>query len=154
MKGSVLLFALLWSFWILLSGGASYEEIVAGGMISAIISGLFGYFFISGTKTSYLKGIAFFVAYVPYYFLHEIADVIDVSYRIITGKINPAIVEIPHSHKNDWGITILSNSITMMPGTLTLDAGPKSLQVHWINAEKDRNRAITRFQRALNMIWD
>lgn len=154
MKGSILLFLLLWAFWILLSGGLEQEEILVGGVISAVISSVFGYFFLKEAKTGYIKGFFILLAYVPYYIAHEVLDVLDVSYRIITGRINPAVVEIPHSHMHEWGITVLSNSITMMPGTLTLEAEPDRLYIHWINAEKDRNRAVTRFQNVLRKVWD
>lgn len=154
MKGPILLFLLLWGFWILLSGGLYVSEIVVGGIVSAVISALFGYFLLEKATTDYIKGFIIFIAYVPYYLAHEILDVLDVSYRIVTGKIRPQIIEVPHSHMHEWGVTVLSNSITMMPGTLTLEAGPRKLYVHWLNAERDRNRAITRFQRVLNKIWD
>ncbi|MCK5022686.1 MAG: Na+/H+ antiporter subunit E [Candidatus Aenigmarchaeota archaeon] len=154
MKGPVLLFLLLWGFWILLSGGFLFEEIVIGGIVSLIISALFGYFFLDKATTGYVKGLMIFFAYIPYYIVHDIIDVLDVSYRIITGRINPAIVEIEHPHTHEWGITVLSNSITMMPGTLTLEAMPKKVYVHWLNAEKDEHKAITKFQKILGRIWD
>ena len=154
MKGSLFLFLLLWGFWILLSGGLLIEEIVIGGIVSLIISALFGYFFSDKATTRYVKGLVFFLMYVPYKIAHEVIDVLDVSYRIITGKINPGIIEIDHTHTHNWGITILANSITMMPGTLTLEAKPKKLYMHWINVTKDKHNATTRFQRALKHVWD
>lgn len=153
MKGSVLLFLMLWMFWILLSG-VNLDSVIIGGVTSAVISGIFGYFFLSEAKTAYIKGFLVLLAYIPYYVLHQIADVLDVSYRIITGKINPGIIEIPHKHMHEWGITVLSNSITMMPGTLTLEAEPERLFVHWINVQKDEHKATTRFQSVLKRIWD
>ncbi len=153
MKGSVLLFLMLWIFWILLSGW-NFEDIAIGGVISAIVSGIFGFFFLREAKADYIKGFFIFLAYVPYYVLHEFIDVLDVSYRILTGRINPGIIEIPHEHTHEWGITVLSNSITMMPGTLTLEAEPDRLFIHWINVKKDKHKATTRFQRVLKRIWD
>jgi multicomponent Na+:H+ antiporter subunit E len=153
MKGSILLFLMLWAFWILLSGG-NFDDIIIGGVISAVISAVFGYFFFGEAKTAYIKGFFVFLAYIPYYVLHEILDVLDVSYRILTGKINPGIIEIPHEHTHEWGITVLSNSITMMPGTLTLEAEPGRLFIHWINMKKDKHKATTRFQSVLKRIWD
>ncbi len=153
MKGSVLLFLLLWIFWILLSG-FDFWDIILGGVISAIISAVFGYFFLSEAKTSYIKGFLIFLAYIPYYVFNEIIDVFDVSYRILTGRINPGIVDVPHAHMHEWGITVLSNSITMMPGTLTLEAEPDRLFVHWLNMKGDKKRVVDRFQWILKRIWD
>lgn len=153
MKGPILLFLLLWAFWVLL-GGFGFEDIIIGGVISLIISSVFGYFFMKEATTDYVKGFFVFLAYIPYYVYHQILDVLDVSYRIITGRINPGIIEIQHEHTHDWGITVLSNSITMMPGTLTLEAEAKRLFIHWLNMKEDKHKAITRFQRVLKRIWD
>ncbi|MCD6591199.1 MAG: Na+/H+ antiporter subunit E [Candidatus Aenigmarchaeota archaeon] len=152
MKGSVLLFMLLWTFWSLLSG-FDLEDVIVGGLVSAVISIIIGYGFMRGKKVGYIKGFLFFMMYIPYYIFQEILSVSDVVYRILSGRINPAIVEIEHHHTHEWGITVLSNSITMTPGTLTLEASPKKLYIHWLNAKGDKNRIAWRFERILKKIW-
>lgn len=152
MKGSILLFLMLWAFWLLLNG-TGYDEILVGGVTSAIISVSFGYFFLRRAKKGYARGLLFLLAYIPYYIYQEIRCVSDVTYRIITGRINPGIVAVPHSHKHDWGITMLSNSITMTPGTLTLEAEPDRLFIHWLNMGKDKNEITEGFDKFLLRIW-
>jgi len=68
-----------------------------------------------------------------------IARKIDVAYRVITGKINPGIVKISPDLKTDLGITMLANSITLTPGTLTvdIDENKNDLYIHWINVKKE-----------------
>ena len=63
---------------------------------------------------------------------------LDVVYRVITGRINPAIVRISPGLKTDAGITFLANSITLTPGTLSVDVDAKTndLYVHWINVDE------------------
>lgn len=63
---------------------------------------------------------------------------LDVAYRVITGRINPGIVKIHPDLKTDLGITMLANSITLTPGTLTVDIDEETndLYVHWINVDK------------------
>jgi len=62
----------------------------------------------------------------------------DVAYRVITGKINPGIVKIHPDLKTDLGITMLANSITLTPGTLSVDIDEKNkdLYIHWINVDE------------------
>ncbi len=62
---------------------------------------------------------------------------LDVAYRVITGKINPGIVKISPSLKTDLGITLLANSITLTPGTLSvdIDEDTNDLYIHWINVD-------------------
>ncbi|RLF85748.1 cation:proton antiporter, partial [Thermococci archaeon] len=64
---------------------------------------------------------------------------LDVAYRVVTGKIKPGIVRVPVDLENEAQYTILSNSITLTPGTLTVDACPeeKALYVHWIYIKEE-----------------
>jgi multicomponent Na+:H+ antiporter subunit E len=74
----------------------------------------------------------------PFFFAMAQAN-IDVAYRVITGRINPAIVRISPNLKNDMALTILANSITLTPGTLSVDVDEETndLYVHWINVKPD-----------------
>ena len=48
------------------------------------------------------------------------------------GRVCPGIVKVPLDLKSDLGITILANTITLTPGTLSLDVSSdkKFLYVH------------------------
>lgn len=63
---------------------------------------------------------------------------IDVAYRVITGRIRPGIVRISPNYRTDLATTLLANSITLTPGTLTVDVDEKTndLYVHWINVRR------------------
>lgn len=60
---------------------------------------------------------------------------LDVAYRVITGKIRPGIIRVQSGLKTDLGIFMLANSITLTPGTITVDIDEEShdLYVHNIN---------------------
>jgi multicomponent Na+:H+ antiporter subunit E len=65
-----------------------------------------------------------------------------VAYIVLHPKlpIKPGIVKIKTKLTKDSAITVLTNSITLTPGTLTVDVNPESkdLYVHWITvASKD-----------------
>ena len=70
----------------------------------------------------------------PFFYAMAKAN-IDVAYRVITGKIKPGIVKISPGLKTDASITLLANSITLTPGTLSVDIDEKNndLYIHWIN---------------------
>lgn len=74
----------------------------------------------------------------PFFFAMAQANV-DVAYRVLTGRINPGIVKISPNLKNDMALTILANSITLTPGTLSVDVDEETndLYVHWINVQPD-----------------
>ena len=58
-----------------------------------------------------------------------------VAKLVITGKIRPGIVKVPADGLGDGGITLLANSITLTPGTLSVDVDEddRALYVHCID---------------------
>ncbi len=64
---------------------------------------------------------------------------VDVAWRVITGNIRPGIVRFDPGLKTELARTILANSITLTPGTLTVDVSDHSgaFYVHWINVTDD-----------------
>jgi multicomponent Na+:H+ antiporter subunit E len=76
------------------------------------------------------------------FFYHMTKANLDVAYRVITGKIRPGIVRISPGLKSDFGMTLLANSITLTPGTLSVDLDEKNnLYVHWIYVKEKEPRA-------------
>ena len=72
---------------------------------------------------------------------------LDVVYRALhpAMPIKPGIVKIKTSLKTDSGITALANSITLTPGTLTVDLTDDGfLYVHWINVKSTDVEQATR----------
>ncbi|HEC91519.1 MAG TPA: cation:proton antiporter, partial [Candidatus Atribacteria bacterium] len=82
-----------------------------------------------------LRWVIFLIYLIGPFFLAMAKANIDVAYRVITGRINPGIVKISPGLKTDLGITMLANSITLTPGTLSVDIDEKNndLYIHWIN---------------------
>ena len=115
-------------------------ELIIGAIIALVIAAL--------VKNRYLKRnlrmlnpVRWFIWVIylfPFMFAMAQAN-IDVAYRVLTGKINPAIVKISPNLKNDMSLTILANSITLTPGTLSIDVDEETndLYVHWINVQPD-----------------
>jgi multicomponent Na+:H+ antiporter subunit E len=119
----------------------SYEEIIFGIILSALVGIVARKIFV---KKSFrmLNPVRWFtfLAYMigPFFFGMAKAN-FDVAYRVITGKINPGIVKISPDLKTDLGITMLANSITLTPGTLSVDIDEdvNDLYIHWINVKKE-----------------
>jgi multicomponent Na+:H+ antiporter subunit E len=115
------------------------QVVIAGVIASALIAVLFHEIlpkehrvFISPVR------LFWFLVYVPVFFYYMIKANFDVVYRALHPKmpINPGIVKIETSLKTDSGITALANSITLTPGTLTVDLTDDGfLYIHWINVK-------------------
>ena len=116
----------------------STAELIIGAVLAVVVGALLRNRFI-GKDLRMLNPRRWFtfIAYLfPFFFAMAKAN-IDVAYRVITGRINPAIVKINPKLKNDLSVTILANSITLTPGTLSVDVDQKTneLYVHWINVD-------------------
>lgn len=119
----------------------SREELIIGAVFSIILGAITrNMFFKRNLRMLNPKRWFLFFVYVVGPFFWGMAKAnIDVAYRVITGRINPGIVKISPKLKTDLGITMLANSITLTPGTLSVDIDEKTndLYVHWINVKKE-----------------
>ncbi|MDH4067919.1 MAG: Na+/H+ antiporter subunit E [Dehalococcoidia bacterium] len=135
-----------YSVYLLLTIGSgdaglwSREELIVGAVFAVLAGALLRNRFI-GKDLRMLnpkRWFTFLVYLFPFFFAMAKAN-IDVAYRVITGRINPAIVKINPNLKNDMSLTLLANSITLTPGTLSVDVDQKTneLYVHWINVDPE-----------------
>ena len=119
----------------------SYYELLFGAVLSIIVGIIARNIFVKKSLRM-LNPVRWFtfIGYVIGPFFVGMAKAnFDVAYRVITGKINPGIVKISPGLKTDLGITMLANSITLTPGTLTvdIDENKNDLYIHWINVKKE-----------------
>lgn len=126
----------------------SLPELAAGVGISILVSVLSRRFFCASgdyRMSNPLRWV-YLAIYVVIPFLLEMARAnLDVAYRVITGKIRPGIVRFSHGLTTDLGILLLANSITLTPGTLTVDVDEETgdLFVHMINIEMGQEQKKT-----------
>ncbi|MEW6070085.1 MAG: Na+/H+ antiporter subunit E [Candidatus Thermoplasmatota archaeon] len=113
-----------------------WSELIAGLILSAI-AGAIGYkMFLMKRNYRMInprRWLMIICYLAPFFFAMAKAN-FDVAYRVITGKIKPGIVKIKTNLKTDLGLTWLANSITLTPGTLSVDVDEETndLYVHWI----------------------
>jgi multicomponent Na+:H+ antiporter subunit E len=145
MKQSVITAVAAFVFYLALTAGTgnfllwSGEEIIAGVFLS-ILAGIAGRkLFFKNEDYRMLNPVRwlYFILYLGPFLLAMAKANVDVAYRVITGKINPGIVEISPHLKTDLAITMLGNSITLTPGTLSVEIDEKTnnLFIHWINVK-------------------
>jgi len=118
----------------------STAELIVGAVLAVLVGAVLRNRFIGKDlrMVNPRRWFTFLVYLFPFFFAMAKANV-DVAYRVITGRINPAIVKINPKLKNDMSLTILATSITLTPGTLSVDVDPETneLYVHWINADPE-----------------
>lgn len=116
-------------------------EILIGIVLSIIVGYIASKIFIKKNfrMLNPVRWITFLFYVIGPFFIGMAKANFDVAYRVITGKINPGIVKIKPDLKTDLGVTLLANSITLTPGTLSVDIDEEKndLFVHWINVEEE-----------------
>ncbi|MCK4420291.1 Na+/H+ antiporter subunit E, partial [candidate division WOR-3 bacterium] len=85
----------------------------------------------------------------------------DVAYRVVHPAlpIHPGIVRVKTSLKSEMARTMLANSITLTPGTLSVDMVGDNYYIHWINIftddpEKQRLLIISKFEWMLRKVFE
>jgi multicomponent Na+:H+ antiporter subunit E len=135
--------------WPFVDGKIDLQLMTAGVIAALIVAVLFHEIlpkehkvFISPVR------IFWFLVYMPVFFYYVMKANLDVVYRALHPKmpINPGIVKIKTNLKTESGITALANSITLTPGTLTVDLTDDGfLYIHWINVKSDDVEQATKF---------
>ncbi|MCL0058655.1 Na+/H+ antiporter subunit E [Dehalococcoidia bacterium] len=123
-----------WFLW-------SKEELIIGAVFALIVGAITGRL-LFGKSLRMLnprRWVLFLVYLIGPFFWGMAKANVDVAYRVITGRINPGIVKISPGLKTDLGITLLANSITLTPGTLSVEVDEETneLYIHWINVKKE-----------------
>jgi multicomponent Na+:H+ antiporter subunit E len=135
--------------WPFVDGGIDRQVVIAGLIASGIVALLFHEILpkehlVFTSPTRLFWGLV----YVPVFFYYVIIANLDVVYRALHPRmpIRPGIVKIKTTLKTESGITALANSITLTPGTLTVDLTDDGhLYIHWINVKSDDIEQATKF---------
>lgn len=124
-------------FWIILSEKLNLQVILIGVFIAGIIS-----FYNNENKKNRYKGkrfLDFNKGYLAaFYVILLIKEIVVASFqvaKIVLSKelnISPRVVKFTTKLKSDLAKTILANSITLTPGTLTIEVIEDEFTVHCI----------------------
>ena len=131
----IALFILSMIFWLLLTFKVTIPNIIVGTVASIICSLLFGRLFITSVyKLLQPQRYFWFIIYLFVFIWECIKANFDVAYRVLHPKmpIRPGIVKVKTTLKSDLAKMLLANSITMTPGTISVDIIDDNLYIHWI----------------------
>jgi len=160
---SVIQFLVLMALWLFLTWSLEPAQIIAGVVVSILVVALMGNIFIrKAVRILNPVRIFWMIVYIPYLFWYILLANFDVAYRVInpTMPIRPGIVRFKTKLKTDMGKTMLANSITLTPGTLTVDIIGDEFFVHWINIKYDNDpeaqemEIAGKFERILRRIFE
>ncbi|MEA2078149.1 MAG: Na+/H+ antiporter subunit E [Candidatus Marinimicrobia bacterium] len=159
-KHTLLLFLFLMLLWVLLTPN-DIQEIWAGLAVSALVV-LFTLKMepVLGDVKLTPKSLVYSVIYLFVFLKELIVSNLDVARRVVDPKlpIKPGIVKVKTKLNSRIGRTILANSITLTPGTLTVDIKDEYLYIHWIEIKYEDLEGATKdivqkFEKYLEVIF-
>ena len=119
------------------------QEIVVGGIVAVIVSLFSSQYFAREDGMWLFKKfrIINLIVFIPIYLWELIKANFSVAIKSLSPNIdiNPGIVKITTDLNSDYGLAMLSNCITLTPGTITMDIyededNKNSMYIHWIDA--------------------
>ncbi|AEV29121.1 multisubunit Na+/H+ antiporter, MnhE subunit [Sphaerochaeta pleomorpha str. Grapes] len=151
----------LFAVWLLFTAGIGWFSLVSGFLGSLMIAALTYGIFIPYHQAN----IHFFLpnpfALVAYLFV-LVFLIYQSSFKmliaVITGKTNPRIVHFRTHLRSDLSRMTLANSITLTPGTITLDLNDDHLTIHWLFSTTTHAKAAGesvkgRIERIIAKVW-
>jgi multicomponent Na+:H+ antiporter subunit E len=161
MKNFLITFLILMIVWILLNNTFQPDILLTGAVIAVLLS-LFlckrCELFSDMNFTP--KGIIYTIIFLVVFFIDLVKSNIDVTLRVLNPKlpIKPGIVEVKTKLKSKFARMLLANSITLTPGTLTVDVVDDSFFIHWIDVKDEDIKVASReivekFEKYLEVIY-
>ena len=160
-RDTVVLFGTLLLFWVMLMGSLTSDGLLVGVLVSLGIAVLFrdGLSFFTefrATPEAFVAGLKYYG-----YFLKELVKSNLKLTAIVLSPdlpIRPGIVKVRTRLKSRMGRLMLANSITLTPGTLTVEVDGEWFYVHWVTVESDDIDAATAeivagFERYLEVMY-
>ncbi len=138
MKNHFIMFLTLFGVWIMLNNSLETPIVVSGVVLALLIPFLFcnQCEVFSQLKLS-PKSLLYTFLFITTFLWELIKANLDVAIRVLTPSlpINPGIVEVKTQLKSKIGRIILADSITLTPGTFTVEIIEDSLFIHWIDVK-------------------
>ena len=125
-------FGILFGFWLLLSGHYDLFHLSLGLICSLLVAFVSADLLIENISGSQrIRKTRRFLQYVPWLIYQIVLANLHVAYLIVNPKaIDPQIVRFKTKLKSEFSMVTLGNSITLTPGTITMDIVDGEFFVH------------------------
>ena len=152
------MYVLLFCFWLLLNGNVTLEIVLLGLAVTALMAlleyTLFGY--TPKTERMLLRKAPVFCAYIPVLMWEILKAGWAVSKVVLFRryKVTPTLVTFRTDLKTEFGRFLLANSITLTPGTITVQVEGNQLTVHCLDKSMLDTSPDGTFQRWIRKMED
>jgi multicomponent Na+:H+ antiporter subunit E len=142
----LVVFFLSMILWLMLTFEFNIPNLIVGAAASVVTSAIFTRFFIVNVYKLFQPARYFwFLVYLVVFLWECLKANIDVAYRVLhpAMPIRPGIVRVKTTLRSDLAKTLLANSITMTPGTISVDIIGDTLFIHWIYVRSEDPEVYT-----------
>jgi len=130
----------VFALWMLLFWSLDPWVILTGAFFALLVGTLLGEVYPDRLeKVLNPRRWLYAMLYLPYFLFYCVKANLDVMLRVVHPDvpIRPGIVKVRTTLTGEMAKTFLANSITLTPGTLTVDIDGQDFYVHWINIDTD-----------------
>jgi len=161
---SAIRFATLYGFWIILSGRWETKYLVIGAVCALLVTYLTqDLAYSDGARRrsqdekahSVLAGVGRFILYFFWLLWSVLQANLQVAYLVLHPKmpIQPGLLRLRTKLRNRTGHIILANSITLTPGTITVDFDDGTYSVHALAPSAAQDLLEAKMQTKLERIF-
>ena len=154
------MFVTLWVIWLMLNNSTDPEILWLGGGVSLLLAVIFCRSCSLFKEINFTpKALFYSVIYLFIFLIELIKANVDIAYRVLSPSlpINPGILHAKTKLQSKIGRMILANSITLTPGTFTINIKDEDLYIHFVNvtddSEKEVKDTINKFEKYLEVIY-
>ena len=161
LRDTGVLFLTLMLFWVLLVNTLALETLLVGAIVSLLIAVTYrdGLSFFTEFRATPQAVVAGFLYY-GYFFQQLVKSNLRLARIVATPElpIDPGIVKIRTRLKSRMGRLMLANSISLTPGTLTVEIKDEWMYIHCVTVEATDVEAATKqiaagFERYLEVMY-
>lgn len=155
-------FLLILLLWFAFVWSLDVPDLLAGIVVAFLVVWLFSDIFPAEIgRIFHPIRLFWLIVYLPVFAWQVVKSNLDVTYRVFHPEIpiRPGIVKVKTILKTDIAKTFLANSITLTPGTLTVDFIDDNIYIHWINIisddpEVETKIIVSKFEKYLKRIFE
>lgn len=124
---------ILFAFWVLLSGQFDAFHLTLGAICASLVAYLYHDLLFANVRVGDMRIVAWrFITYIPWLLYQILMSNIHVASLVLRRKmpIDPKIVTFKTKLETDISCVTLANSITLTPGTITMEIRDGVYYVH------------------------
>ncbi len=165
MISKIFIFLIWLAVWLLLSWPPNLQNLIAGAAVSLFVSFMTIDILTGGRRAARNPARYLWFFYYILIFTWECLKAnIDVAYRVLHPDlpIRPGTIKVKTALTSDTALTFLASSITLTPGTTTVDIDKDRgyIYIHWLYVKEGYDRSsmklaiVERFERILKRIFE